>query len=484
MIVPSAARRRAIDNTSFCASCTSARRIGPLSVIASWIDWAARLDMQPKILVFIRSSTPFSATTRISPSTDRSKVPRFLSSSAIRFSNTNISSSTERATLLSSFCSALMMRCSADLRALLTICAASPVPPRLVVPPDLAGATGRNRSRSRSSMASDVTGPIVATRYTRSACISSSSNCSTSAATGASRWASTSAIICGCSFSIRLAMVRASIHLSASSPALFSCGVIRASIFSARSWPSAFSMMWRICVPAPKPSEVRWRARSTNWSSTLLTWPSLTSATLNMAPPSVCTSCGSSRPISCAASSSPSSISRIAAASLPAGASLGGAARIAGSASAILFGSRRHVGADQVAHHQGGTVGILADEVADQGGAIGVAGGGLDHVERYALFRIVDRLVGERGGDLAAEHRIALLLEQFMGGGLGRHGGGDRGAALHQRPDHTEEGEGRDHQPGDIAAGNAHPWRFIPFGGRHRHRIGEGARAQRELVAA
>ena len=45
MIVPASARRRAIASTSFCASWTSASRIGPRASISSRIESAARLDM-------------------------------------------------------------------------------------------------------------------------------------------------------------------------------------------------------------------------------------------------------------------------------------------------------------------------------------------------------------------------------------------------------------------------------------------------------
>lgn len=149
-------------------------------------------------------------------------------------------------------------------------------------------------------------------RMITSAWRASGTSSSTSPASSGLRKLSTAAMICGCSPETRSLIARASIHCSTSMPWLLSVGVMRASTAAARPSPSARVNTVRTNASAPWPTPVKARAWPINSSSTSPTVSWLTSATENIAWPSVCTSRGVRLRNTSAAWSSPKSSIRIA----------------------------------------------------------------------------------------------------------------------------------------------------------------------------
>ncbi|PAV74249.1 hypothetical protein WR25_05432 [Diploscapter pachys] len=279
---------------------------------------AARADMQPRKRLRPFSSVPFSARDRMSPSTLRISVPRFLSSMSSKLSKMNIASSIALATSLSILNSLGITRCSVALRAPCRISAASRVPPS-VSPPDVVPPPLRRLASTvfSVSIASALIGPSRAMRCRMSGCTPSGSSSSTLPPTAGCRWAIITAAICGCSFSIICAISGASSQLSISSSLDVSAGPMRARMLSAFSSPSARVISACTLARGSKVMPLRSRALPVKSSSTICISSSETSATLSIAVPSSRTSSGSSFWSMAAASSSSTSIISTAARSTP-----------------------------------------------------------------------------------------------------------------------------------------------------------------------
>src|SRR4051812_38573035 len=81
------------------------------------------------------------------------------------------------------------------------------------------------------------------------------------------------------------------------------------------------------------------------------------------------------------------------------------------------------IGADEVAHDERGAGGVLADEGADQGGALLIVAGRLDHLQRHPDVEIgagaAVHPVGDGVGDLAADRGA---VGPAAGGAVGQSG--------------------------------------------------------------
>src|SRR5580658_7721960 len=132
-----------------------------------------------------------------------------------------------------------------------------------------------------------------------------------------SRYASTMAMICGCSLWMTSATLRESIHFSVSRPLLGRPTLMRSMTLAAFSSPSALVMTLRRNSSTPTPTEV-WRPTpSEKEDSTPLTSSRDTFCNCAIAAPIFCTSRAPMCLSTCAASCSPSVNSRIAARSVP-----------------------------------------------------------------------------------------------------------------------------------------------------------------------
>ena len=234
---------------------------------------------------------------------------------------------------------------------------------------------------------------------------SAGSSCSTSAAIGGSRWARTSAAICGCSCSISAAIVLASIQRSA----------IERAAAGRRGDPGEHvlgALGARAHAPSPRGCAARRRSRS--WSAPGAVQEDVehvldlvlgdvgdvehrAAEMLDL----VRLETGRAFPRPRCRRAASAGWRRPRCRSVWPAAAAG--QREPGACFSYPLRSIPGVGADQVAHDEGGAGGVLADEGADQGGARLIVARRLDHLQRHLDVVVGAGAVGERGGDLAAD---------------------------------------------------------------------------------